>query len=93
MQTTRLLYSFTNALKPFLRTGTNLTASELLFRSAEECNLRADFVYDNLTDMVHVEEKLFYLKKGKQPMYIGLEENMPERNIIRKHSTRKAMLL
>lgn len=52
-----------------------------------------DFLFDDLYDYVHIDEKWFYLTKIKRSYYLMLNEEEPERNCKSKRFITKVMFM
>lgn len=83
----------TNSLKPLLTNQNKFDRMRFALSFIRRMPHENKFVFDNMRNVVHVDEKWFYLKRENQRMYLGPEEVMPERSTKSKHFIPKVMFL
>jgi hypothetical protein len=80
----------TNTIKPSLQDHHKLARIDFALSMRDEDDRS---VYQDMMDVIHLDEKWFYIDKKTIKVYLGLDEEPPERSAPNGNALRKVMFL
>ncbi|XP_074303611.1 uncharacterized protein LOC141638061 [Silene latifolia] len=89
----KLIDSHTNAVKPLLTDKNKLDRLIYCLSQLQYDKLTKQFVFKDQSNVVHMDEKWFFITKPSQRFYVGKKEKRPHRCVQSKRFITKVMFM